>query len=174
MVVDSETYSFLRELPKAELHVHVEGTLEPELQFKLAERNQVQIDHAESIEHLKSLYHFSDLQSFLDIYYMGVACLQTELDFYELTMAYMERVHADGCRHVEMFFDPQSHTTRGVTFETVLNGITRALDEARDRLGMSSYLIMCFLRHLSEKEAFEVLEQAMPYLVRLNLNIKRK
>lgn len=162
-----EAREFLRKLPKAELHIHIEGTLEPELMFKLASRNNLQVEHARDIEHLRSLYNnFTDLQSFLDVYYAGVKCLRTEQDFAELTMAYMQRVHEDGCRHVELFFDPQSHTSRGIPFRTVLAGIRRGLDEAHERFGITGYLIMCFLRHLSEEDALETLEQARPYLVR--------
>lgn len=165
MVLDRGTYEFLQKLPKAELHLHIEGTLEPELMFKLAERNNIRVEHARDIQHLHSLYNFSNLQSFLDLYYMGVACLRTEQDFYDLTMAYMERVHRDGCLHAEIFFDPQSHTSRGIRLETVIRGIRRALDDAKSRLGVTSYLIMCFLRHLSEEDALDILEQARPFLV---------
>lgn len=165
MVLESNLHEFLRRLPKCELHIHIEGTLEPELLFELAARNHLNIDHADSVEHLRSLYEFDNLQSFLDLYYMGVSCLRTEQDYYDLTMAYMKRVHADRCRHVEIFFDPQSHTTRGIALETVIRGMKRALDEASSRLGVSSYLIMCFLRHLSEDDALQVLEEARPFLV---------
>lgn len=167
MVLNKETREFLRQLPKAELHLHIEGTLEPELLFQLAERNNIKIEHAEDIEHLRSLYDFHNLQSFLDLYYMGVACLRTEQDFYDLTMAYMKRMHADGCRHTEIFFDPQSHTKQGIPFETMIRGIRGALNDAKSSLGISSYLIMCFLRHLSEEDALETLEQAKPFLVKI-------
>lgn len=157
--------SLLRSIPKAELHVHIEGTLEPELLFKIAARNNIKVEHARDSEHLKSLYNFSNLQSFLDLYYQGVNCLKTEEDFYELTKTYLDRVWSDGCRHVEMFFDPQSHTHRGIDVGVVINGISRALTEAREQYGLTSYLIMCFLKHLTEEDAFEVLEKALPYLV---------
>lgn len=159
---DTEVLAFLQQLPKAELHLHIEGTLEPELQFKIAERNKIKLVYP-SVEHLKALYNFSNLQSFLDLYYTGVECMQTEEDYYDLTLAFLERVNQDGCRHVEIFFDPQSHTNRGVSIGTVISGICRAFETAKARFGITAYLIMCFLRHLSEKEAFETLEQAIPY-----------
>src|SRR5689334_14861530 len=129
--------SFARDLPKAELHLHIEGTLEPELMFELAQRNDVHLPYA-SVDDLRRSYVFSDLQSFLDIYYAGCAVLRTEQDFYELTWAYLERAAAQGVRHAEIFFDPQTHTDRGLPFETVITGIRRALDEGRARLRITS------------------------------------
>lgn len=154
-------------LPKAELHLHLEGSLEPELMFDLAQRNAIAIPYA-SVEEIRAAYEFSNLQDFLDIYYVGMNVLQTVEDFYDLTRAYLERVHADNVRHVEVFFDPQGHTDRGIAFETVIDGITRALDDAEAEWGMSHKLILCFLRHLSEEAAFETLEQAMPHLDRID------
>lgn len=154
-------------LPKAELHLHLEGSLEPELMFDLAQRNGIAIPYA-SVEEIRAAYEFSNLQDFLDIYYVGMNVLQTVEDFYDLTRAYLERVHADNVRHVEVFFDPQGHTDRGIAFETVIDGITRALDDAETEWGMTHKLILCFLRHLSEEAAFETLEQAMPHLDRID------
>ncbi|HEY9288585.1 MAG TPA: adenosine deaminase [Candidatus Dormibacteraeota bacterium] len=149
-------------LPKAELHLHIEGTLEPELMFALARRNQVSLPY-ESVEAVRRAYVFGDLQSFLDIYYAGCQVLITEQDFYDLTWAYLERAAAQGVRHAEIFFDPQSHTERSLPFETVITGIHRALHEGRNRLGISGGLIMCFLRHLTQEEAERTLTQAMPF-----------
>jgi adenine deaminase len=154
--------SFARDLPKAELHLHIEGTLEPELMFELAQRNGVHLPYG-SVDELRRAYVFSDLQSFLDIYYAGCAVLRTEQDFYELTWAYLERAAAQGVRHAEIFFDPQTHTDRGLPFETVITGIHRALDEGRDRLRITSGLIMCFLRHLPEDAAQRTLDEALPF-----------
>jgi adenine deaminase len=152
----------IRVLPKAELHVHIEGTFEPELMFAIAQRNQVAIPY-KSVEEVKQAYNFHNLQSFLDIYYAGAQVLIHEQDFYDLAWAYFEKCAEDNVVHTEMFFDPQTHTDRGIAFETVLNGLKRACDDAKTKLGISSYLIMCFLRHLSEAAAFETLEQALPY-----------
>ena len=152
----------IQSLPKAELHVHIEGTFEPELMFKIAQRNHVDIPYA-SVDDLKKAYDFHNLQSFLDIYYTGANVLLHEQDFYDLTYAYFEKCKADNVVHTEIFFDPQTHTDRGVAFETVINGIERACQDAKTKLGISSYLIMCFLRHLSEEAAFETLAQAKPY-----------
>ena len=152
----------IQSLPKAELHVHIEGTFEPELMFEIAQRNQVDIPYA-SVDDLKKAYDFHNLQSFLDIYYAGANVLLHEQDFYDLTYAYFEKCKADNVVHTEIFFDPQTHTDRGVPFETVINGIERACQDAKTNLGISSYLIMCFLRHLSEEAAFETLAQAKPY-----------
>ncbi len=148
-------------LPKAELHLHIEGTLEPELMFELAQRNGVRLAHRDA-DSVRRAYRFADLQSFLDIYYQACAVLVEERDFYELSRAYLERARAQGVRHAEIFFDPQTHTERGVGFETVIRGIERALSEARG-LGMSSRLIMCFLRHLSAEEAMATLDQALAH-----------
>lgn len=152
----------LEKMPKAELHMHIEGSLEPELIFALAERNGVALKY-QSVEELRRAYAFTDLQSFLDIYYAGASVLLKEQDFYDMTRAYLERAHADNVRHVELFFDPQTHTERGVDFGVVINGIHRAVQDARAEWGMSGALIMCFLRHLTEQDAFATLEQALPY-----------
>ena len=154
--------AFIAGLPKAELHLHIEGSLEPEMLFALAQRNAVAIPFA-SVEAVRAAYNFSNLQDFLDIYYQGMSVLQTEADFYDLTDAYLRRAEADAVRHVEIFFDPQGHTERGIGFETVITGITRALADARTR-GLTSRLILCFLRHLSEAEAEATLDQALPFL----------
>jgi adenosine deaminase len=158
--------ALIRRLPKAELHVHLEGTFEPELLFALAERNRVRLSYR-TVDEVRRAYRFSDLQSFLDIYYAAAQTLRTEQDFYDLTWAYLERAHAQSVRHVEPFFDPQTHTDRGIAFETVLDGITRALADAERQLGMSSRLILCFLRHLSADAAMRTLEQALPHRDRI-------
>lgn len=152
----------IRALPKAELHVHIEGTFEPELMFAIAQRNQIQIPY-QSVEEVKQAYNFHNLQSFLDIYYAGANVLVLEQDFYDLAWAYFEKCAEDRVVHTEMFFDPQTHTERGVEFATVLAGLKRACADAKEKLGISSQLIMCFLRHLSEEKAFETLEQALPF-----------
>jgi adenine deaminase len=152
----------LRTLPKAELHLHIEGTLEPELLFELAGRNQVDLAYP-SVEAVRAAYVFEDLQSFLDIYYAGCAVLHTERDFHDLTRAYLRRAADQGVRHAEIFFDPQSHTDRGVPFEVVLQGITAALAEGERDLGITSRLILCFLRHLSADAAMATLETALPH-----------
>lgn len=154
--------SFVAALPKAELHLHIEGTLEPELAFALAERNGVRLPYG-SVDELRAAYRFSNLQDFLDVYYAGASVLLQRRDFRALTWAYLERAHADNVRHAEIFFDPQTHMARGVPFGTVVEGIREALDEARARFGLTSRLILCFLRHLDEAAAFETLEAAMPY-----------
>ena len=163
--MDLEPY--LRALPKAELHLHIEGTLEPELMFALAERNRVALPW-HSVEETRAAYAFDDLQSFLDLYYAGAAALIHERDFFDLAMAYFARAHADGVVHAELFFDPQTHTARGVAFATVLDGLERACREAHERYGISSRLILCFLRHLSEEDGFATLEQALPHLARIH------
>lgn len=152
----------IRALPKAELHVHIEGTFEPELMFAIAQRNQIQIPY-QSVEEVKQAYNFHNLQSFLDIYYAGANVLVHEQDFYDLAWAYFEKCAEDRVVHTEMFFDPQTHTERGVEFATVLAGLKRACEDAKAKLGISSQLIMCFLRHLSEEKAFETLEQALSF-----------
>lgn len=154
-------------LPKAELHLHIEGSLEPELLFALAARNGAAIPFG-SVEAVRAAYDFSNLQDFLDIYYQGMGVLLTEQDFFDLTWAYLQRAAADNVRHVEIFFDPQGHTDRGVAFETVLDGIERGLKTGQSELGISHRLIMCFLRHLSEADAFATLELAMPHLDRID------
>ncbi len=152
----------IRALPKAELHVHIEGTFEPELMFEIAQRNQIDIPY-KSVEEVRQAYNFHNLQSFLDIYYAGANVLIHEQDFYDLAWAYFKKCAEDHVVHTEIFFDPQTHTDRGIAFETVLNGLQRACDDAKAKLGISSYLIMCFLRHLSEEAALKTLEQALPY-----------
>ncbi|MGH8857436.1 MAG: adenosine deaminase [Polaromonas sp.] len=152
----------LRRMPKAELHIHIEGSLEPELIFALAQRNGVALPYA-SVEELRRAYAFTNLQSFLDIYYAGASVLLKEQDFYDMARAYLLRAAADNVVHTELFFDPQTHTARGVSMETVINGLHRACVDAQAELGVSASLILCFLRHLSEEQAFETLEQALPY-----------
>lgn len=163
----AERAAFIAALPKAELHLHIEGSLEPELMFELAQRNNITIPFA-SVEEVRAAYAFSNLQDFLDIYYQGMGVLHTEQDFHDLTAAYLARAHADNVRHVEIFFDPQGHTARGIAFATVINGITHALDDAKARHGISSKLILCFLRHLSEADAEATLDEALPYLDRID------
>jgi len=153
---------FVEQIPKAELHLHIEGTLEPELMFEIGNRNGVDIPF-ESVDDVRKAYRFTDLQSFLDIYYQGASVLRHEQDFYDMTWAYLERVHAQNVRHVEIFFDPQTHTDRGIPFEIVIMGIHRALDDAAREFGMSSQLIMCFLRHLSAAAAMDTLKQSLPF-----------
>jgi adenosine deaminase len=157
---------FIRGLPKAELHLHIEGSLEPELMFELARRNGVTLAFAD-VEAVRAAYAFSNLQDFLDIYYQGASVLMTERDFHDLTLAYFRRVAADGARHVEIFFDPQTHTGRGLPFAVAIDGILAGMEAAERSLGVTSKLIMCFLRHLSEDDAFETLRQAEPWLGRL-------
>ena len=151
-----------RILPKAELHLHIEGSLEPELIFALAQRNGVSLPYA-SVEALRAAYAFTDLQSFLDIYYAGASVLLHEADFYDMAWAYFERAHADHIIHAELFFDPQTHTGRGVPMAAVIQGLSRACADALSRLGISASLILCFLRHLSEEDAFATLEAALPH-----------
>ena len=153
----------LRAMPKTELHMHIEGSLEPELIFQMAKRNQVQIPYS-SVEVLRAAYAFTDLQSFLDIYYAGASVLLQEPDFYDMAWAYFLKAQADNVVHAELFFDPQTHTARQVPMATVINGLHRACVDAHTKLGISASLIMCFLRHLSEEEALQTLEQAKPYL----------
>ena len=154
--------ALIRALPKAELHVHIEGTFEPELMFEIARRNGVSIPYPD-VETLRRAYDFHNLQSFLDIYYAGASVLLYEQDFYDLATAYFARCRDDHVVHSEIFFDPQTHTARGVAFDTVLNGLTRACRDAETKWGIGSRLIMCFLRHLSEEDAFATLEQALPF-----------
>lgn len=153
--------AFIAGMPKTELHLHIEGTLEPELMFALAQRNQIALPYA-SVEALRAAYNFSDLQSFLDLYYAGANVLRTEQDFYDMTAAYIARAQADQVRHAEIFFDPQTHTERGIPMATVFAGIAAALRDARRRDGFGSVMIMSFLRHLSEDDAFATLEAALP------------
>ncbi|MFT5138976.1 MAG: adenosine deaminase [Lysobacterales bacterium] len=153
-------------MPKAELHIHIEGSLEPEMMFQLAQRNQVELPFPD-VESIAKAYNFNCLQDFLDLYYKGMSVLQTERDFYDLTWAYLLRCQSQNVVHTEIFFDPQGHTERGVAFSTVIEGIWRALEQARTELGISSRLIMCFLRHLDQQSAFACLEDAMPWLDRI-------
>ena len=157
-----ELNRYIRLIPKAELHLHIEGSLEPELMFAMAEKNDVSIKY-KSEDELRAAYNFNNLQEFLDIYYAGADVLLKEEDFYNLTFAYLEKIHEDNVLHTEIFFDPQTHTVRGVPFDTVVKGITRALDDGKEQLGISSPLIMCFLRHLDEKSAQETLDYALDY-----------
>ena len=154
-------HDFIRGLPKAELHLHIEGSLEPEMMFALARKNGVTLPYA-SVEEVRAAYQFADLQSFLDLYYAGAAVLQTEQDFFDLTNAYIQRARADNVRHVELFFDPQTHTVRGIEMAAVFAGIARALRAARAEDGFSSRMILCFLRHLSEADACATFDAAMP------------
>ena len=154
---------FITNLPKAELHLHIEGSLEPELMFALAERNKVAIPF-KSVEDVRAAYSFTNLQTFLDIYYAGAAVLQTEEDFRDLAVAYFDRVAQDGVVHAEIFFDPQTHTHRGIPFDVVARGLFAGIDEAQAKHGMSVGLIMSFLRHLDEEDAFKTFAQAEPWL----------
>ena len=153
---------FISSLPKVELHCHIEGTFEPELMFKLANRNGISLPY-DSIESLKTAYQFTQLQDFLDIYYQGMNVLRTEQDFYDLTWAYLQRCHQDQVRHTELFFDPQGHLPRGIDFSVMVDGIGQALVDAKEQLSITSELIMCFLRHLDEEDAIATLELAKPH-----------
>ena len=154
--------NFIKKLPKAELHLHIEGTLEPELLFSLAERNNIKLKY-DSVVELKSAYEFDCLQDFLDIYYQGASVLITEQDFYDLTYNYLQKCAEQNIRHTEIMFDPQTHTERGISFSTVINGISKACNDAKENLNMSSLLIMSYLRHLSEEEAFKTLKESLPF-----------
>lgn len=153
---------FISGLPKAELHLHIEGTFEPELLFEIAQRNKIEIPY-KSVEELRAAYQFDCLQDFLDIYYQGASALLHEQDFYDLTWAYLKQCEQQNVRHAEIMFDPQTHTHRGVSFETVITGINRACEDAKEQLGVSTLLIMSYLRHLSEEDAFKTLEQSLPF-----------
>lgn len=161
--MDKALKKFIKGMPKIELHLHIEGSLEPELLFKLAARNKVPLKY-KSVEELRKAYQFGNLQEFLDLYYQGMSVLKTEQDFYDLTHAYLKKIASENVKHTEIFFDPQGHTERGVKFETVLKGIRRALADGKEEFGISSKLIMSFLRHLSEEDAFKTLEEARPYI----------
>ncbi len=154
--------SVIQTLPKVELHLHIEGSLEPELMFKLAQKNRIVLPY-KTIEEVRNAYRFTSLQSFLDIYYAGANVLITQSDFFDMTWAYLLRCKAQNIVHTEIFFDPQTHTKRGIAFETVVSGISQALQRAETELGISSFLIMCFLRHLSEQEAFDTLQDSLPF-----------
>ena len=158
----ADVAAFIDELPKAELHIHIEGSLEPELMLALARRNGIHLAH-ESVDALRRAYSFTRLQDFLDLYYQGMSVLRTEQDFYDLAWAYLTRVQEQNVRYVEMFFDPQGHTARGVAFSAVMGGLSRALTDAERELGMRTRLIMCFLRHLDEDDAERTLDAALPY-----------
>ena len=153
---------FLTQLPKAELHIHIEGSLEPELMFKIAQRNSISLPYS-SIDEIKAAYQFENLQSFLDIYYASANVLRTAEDFYDLTWCYLEKIATQNVRHTEIFFDPQTHTDRGIEFATVIKGIDQALQDGKSQLGISSHLILCFLRHLSAESAMQTLKQAIAY-----------
>tara|TARA_B110000285_G_scaffold139892_1_gene156539 strand:- start:2522 stop:3526 length:1005 start_codon:yes stop_codon:yes gene_type:complete len=153
---------FINQLPKAELHLHIEGTFEPELMFEIAKRNDIKIKY-NSVEEVRNAYQFDCLQDFLDIYYAGAGVLIHEQDFYDLTYSYLEKCAEQNVRHTEIMFDPQTHTDRGISFETVINGISNACKDAEKKLGVTSLLIMSYLRHLSEEEAFKTLEQSLPF-----------
>ena len=153
---------FIEGMPKAELHVHVEGTLEPELKFELARRNGIELPY-ESVEEMRAAYNFDDLPSFLQVYYEGVSVLRTEQDFFDLTTAYLEKAHSQNVLYAEIFFDPQAHTTRGIAFETVIRGIRQAQEDAKERLGIRTQLIMCFLRDMSAESAMATLEESLPH-----------
>lgn len=157
----------IHEVPKAELHLHIEGTLEPEMMLALATRNRVELPYAD-VDEIRSAYNFSDLQSFLDIYYAGAQVLQEAQDFYDLTWAYLDRAASDNVRHVEIFFDPQTHTARGIGFGTVIDGIHSALQDGKTRLGITFRLIMCFLRHLDADDAMATLDQALAFRERIH------
>lgn len=153
---------FIQNIPKAELHLHIEGTLEPELMFSLAKRNNVSLPYS-TVDELRKKYNFNNLQEFLDIYYQGTIVLRKEEDFYDLTWAYLGKAHSQGVKHAEIFFDPQSHTERGIPFRTIIWGISKALADGYSRLGISSGMILCFLRHLDENAAVKTLEEALPF-----------
>ena len=158
----SSIEDFIKGIPKAELHLHIEGTFEPELMFKIAQRNNKEIKY-KSVEELEEAYNFDNLQDFLDIYYEGAGVLIEEQDFYDMTWAYLEKVHQQNLIHCEIFFDPQTHTDRDIKFSTVIQGIHKALEDAKNKLGISSKLIMCFLRHLDEESAMKTLDEALEY-----------
>ena len=162
----SELKQLAAKLPKAELHIHIEGSLEPAMMFELAKRNGIKLPYPD-VESIANAYNFNCLQDFLDLYYQGMSVLQTDKDFHDLTWAYLQRCHQQNVVHCEIFFDPQGHTERGIAFEVFMKGICSALDRARSELGVSSKLIMCFLRHLDEASAFATLEAAGPYLDRI-------
>ena len=154
--------SFIEKMPKAELHIHIEGSFEPELIFEIAQRNKIKLKY-QNVEEIREAYKFNNLQEFLDIYYAGANVLITQQDFYDLTMSYLKKAHKENVLHTEIFFDPQTHTDRGIAFETVVEGILAAMRDAENKYGITSLLILSFLRHLSEEEAFKTLEEALPW-----------
>ena len=160
-------FQLARRMPKAELHLHIEGSLEPDMAFRLAERNGVKLPYP-NVETLRAAYAFNNLQEFLDVYYSGMSVLRTEEDFYDLTRAYLERAHRDNVVHVEMFFDPQAHLERGIPMDVQISGIRRALEHGKEQLGITFRLILSFLRHLSEEHAFNTLEMAAPFLTQVD------
>ena len=166
MLIDDTLTEFLRGLPKAELHIHIEGALEPEMMFEMAGRNGVALPFA-TVEETRAAYDFTDLQSFLDIFYQGSSVLLHEEDFYDLTIWYLEKAHLDGVRRAEIFFDPQTHTSRGIGFDVFFEGMWRAREDARRRWGISSDFIMCFQRHLSGDDAVATMNEALPYVDRI-------
>jgi len=155
-------HSFIDKMPKAELHIHIEGSFEPELMFEIAQRNNIKLKY-NSVDEVRSAYQFNNLQEFLDIYYAGAGVLINKQDFYDMTMAYLTKAHQENVLHTEIFFDPQTHTDRGIAFETVVEGILAAIKDAENKYGITSLLILSFLRHLSEEEAFKTLEEALPW-----------
>ena len=161
-LIDLDIVKFIREVPKTELHLHIEGTLEPELMFDLAKRNNIKIPYS-NVDEVKSAYNFSNLETFLNIYYEGSKVLINEQDFFDLTWSYAVKCREDNIVHTEIFFDPQAHLSRGVKFETIINGINNALLKANKEFGLTYKIIMCFLRHLDEKSAFKVLDQAIEH-----------
>lgn len=166
-MITPELEKFIHGLPMAELHLHIEGSFEPELMFEIADRNKKEIPF-KSVDEIKAAYQFNNLQEFLDIYYQGANVLLHEQDFYDLTYAYLKKIHSENVVHTEIFFDPQTHTDRGVPFQVVIDGIYRALEDGRKELGISYELIMSFLRHLSEESAFKTLEQSAPFRDRIS------
>jgi len=165
--MNDELFQLARRMPKAELHLHIEGSLEPDMAFRLAERNGVRLPYP-NVETLRAAYAFNNLQEFLDVYYSGMSVLRTEEDFYDLTRAYLERAHRDNVVHVEMFFDPQAHLERGIPMDVQISGIRRALEHGKEQLGITFRLILSFLRHLSEEHAFNTLEMAAPFLTQVD------
>jgi len=165
--MNDELFQLAGRMPKAELHLHIEGSLEPDMAFRLAERNGVKLPYP-NVETLRAAYAFNNLQEFLDVYYSGMSVLRTEEDFYDLTRAYLERAHRDNVVHVEMFFDPQAHLERGIPMDVQISGIRRALEHGKEQLGITFRLILSFLRHLSEEHAFNTLEMAAPFLTQVD------
>ena len=161
-MIDSKIKRFIEAAPKAEIHLHIEGTFEPELMFEIAKRNSIKLKY-NNIEEVKAAYKFNNLQEFLDIYYAGANVLMYEQDFFDLTWAYLTKVQSQNVKHVEIFFDPQTHTERGIDFSIVIQGIHKALEKGKTELGISYRLIMSYLRHLSEAAAFETLKQSLPF-----------